>query len=71
MALRIRKNGDIFCAALTKKEDGDQYVHDGISYILTVKKRLIVTRPEPFHTELGGQWWWKGEVPKGVEIEDW
>ena len=71
MALRIRDNGDIFCAALTEEEFGDNYIHDGLSYILTVQKRFIVTMPEPYHTESGGQWWWKDDVPEGVEIEVW
>jgi hypothetical protein len=28
MALRIRKDGRIFCAALRQEEDGDTYIDD-------------------------------------------
>ena len=76
MALRIREDGTILCAAMHPAEPGDTYLHDGISYRLTVDYRAIVT--EPMHSAEGrgghaahGQWWWSSEVPVDVVIEDW
>ena len=72
MALRIRKNGDIFCAALHDPENGDTYIPDNISEILsgaTGEKPLIITDPEPNHSK-HGQWWWVGQYEsKGVSNE--
>lgn len=75
MALRIRKDGRILCAALHSEEEGDTYLHDGISYILTVELKSIVT--EPWISNLGrgghsvhGEWWWKHEVPNDAIIEN-
>lgn len=64
MALRIRKNGDILCAALHKAEEGDTYIPDNISEILsgaTGEKPVILTDPEPLHST-HGRWWWAGCV---------
>jgi len=62
MALRIRKNGDILCAALHKEEKGDTYIPDNISEILsgaTGLNPVITTDPEPKHST-HGRWWWIG-----------
>lgn len=66
MALRIRKNGDVLCAALHPEEDGDIYIHDGISAVLTgctsrlsLEEAVLVTDPEPIHS-IHGKWWWVG-----------
>ncbi len=74
MALRIRSDGRILCAAMHPPESRDTYLHDGISYRLTVSLGVIVT--EPMHSELGrggharhGEWWWANEVPPDVVIE--
>lgn len=69
MALRIRTNGDIFCAALNKEENGDIYINDDLHYLFTVVKKIIVTQAEPAHSRSGGQWWFKYEVPEGIKIE--
>lgn len=74
MALRIRKDGRILCAAMHPAEEGDTYIHDGISYILTVEERVIVTEPMDSDGGRGGhrkhgEWWWAGNVPKNVQIE--
>ena len=63
MALRVRKNGDILCAALHDEEDGDTYIPDNISEILTGctgEEPLIITDPEPLHST-HGRWWWTGQ----------
>jgi hypothetical protein len=63
MALRIRKNGCIFCAALHGAENGDTYVPDNISEVLTGctgEKPLIISDPEPIHST-HGRWWWANQ----------
>lgn len=70
MALRVRKNGCILCAALNEEEEGDLYIDDDDHYKLTVEMKIIVTEPEPIHTENGGIWWWKNQVPEGVIIDE-
>ena len=74
MSLRIREDGRILCAAMHPEEDGDTYLHDGISYRLTVELRAIVT--EPMRSDEGrgghdahGEWWWRNEVPSDVVLE--
>lgn len=74
MALRIRQDGRILCAAMHPEEPGDTYLHDGISYRLTVELRAVVT--EPMTNDLGrgghaahGQWWWANDVPADVVLE--
>lgn len=68
MALRIRLDGRILCAALNEAEDGDVYIHDGIHYQLSVEEKVLVTTENEYHMANGGEWWWKGREPKGVLI---
>lgn len=75
MSLRIRSDGRIVCAGMSLAEPGDTYLHDGISYKLTVELKAIVT--EPMFSELGrcghsrhGEWWWADEVPPDVVLEE-
>lgn len=68
MALRIRKDGRILCAAIHKEEPGDTYLDDGIHYTLSVERKLLLTEPMEKHKE-HGQWWWVGNVPDNVEVE--
>ena len=70
MALRIRKDGKVLCAALNGPEDGDTYLHDGIHYNLSVVEKVLVTTENEHHMKNGGQWWWKGQQPKSVIIEE-
>lgn len=77
MALRIREDGTILCAAMHPAQDGDTYLHDGISYKLTVDTRAIVTEPmtaDPSNPGRGGhgthgKWWWRDAVPDDVVLE--
>jgi hypothetical protein len=75
VSLRIRADGVIVCAAMHPELPGDTYLHDGISYRLTVDHRVIVTEPWecPGRGRGGhkvhGLWWWLGEEPADVEIE--
>ncbi len=69
MAVRIRKDGRIFCAALNKEEDGDIYINDSIHYHLSVEAKVLVTTENDYHVKNGGEWWWKGQEPKDVIID--
>ena len=69
MGARIRKNGRIFCAALTEAKEGDIYISDGLLYYLSVEKEILVTTENDYHMSHGGEWWWKGEEPSNVLID--
>ena len=56
MALRIRKNGNIFCAALSKPKEGDVYINCGIHYMSSQIRKSIITQPMPLHKINGGKW---------------
>jgi hypothetical protein len=68
MALRIRKDGRILCAAMHPAEPGDTYIHDGLHYTLSVVEKVLVTEPIEKH-RLRSEWWWAGSVPAGVVID--
>ena len=68
MALRIRKNGQILCAALSEPELGDTYIDDNLHYEMSQTHKVIVAEPMSKHKETG-LWWWSGNVPVGVTIE--
>lgn len=69
MSLRIRRNGKILCTAMHKEESGDIYIDDGLHYILSVEKRIIVTEEWERHS-ISGEWWWKWNAPKNVKIDE-
>lgn len=69
MAVRVRKNGKIFCAALNKEEPGDCYLNDGVLYYLSVEMKVLVTTENDIHMATGGEWWWKWQAPKDVVID--
>lgn len=69
MALRIRKNGKILCAAMHPELVGDTYIDDGLHYIMSVERKVLVTQPHEFHHHRG-EWWWKGNVPAHITIDD-
>lgn len=68
MALRIRKDGRIICAALRPAEPGDTYIDDTLHHQLCAVHRVIVSEPIEKHLE-NPEWWWRGAVPAGVEID--
>ena len=41
MALIIRKDGRILCAAIHHEEIGDTYIDDGLHYEMSVVKKII------------------------------
>ena len=55
MALRIRKTGEIVCAAYTKAEEGDTYLDDEIHYKLSVLTKAIVASE---NHKLDNLWYW-------------
>lgn len=68
MALRIRANGRILCAALHPPDIGDTYIPDGLAYQLSAIDKVLVTEAMPAH-EARGEWWWAGNVPVGITID--
>lgn len=75
MALRIRKDGRILCAATHAQEKDDVYLNDDIHYSLSVELKQLVT--EPMESILGrgghikhGEWWWRNQVPPDVVIDE-
>ena len=76
MAVRIRKDGRILCAAYHEKQEGDIYIDDGLHYYLAVEKRILVSEPMRLKGGRGGhkkhgEWWWINEIPEDVTIEEW
>ena len=69
MAVRIRKNGRIFCAALRSAEEGDTYINDELHYRLSVLEKVLVSEAWNQHKE-SAEWWWKGNIPEGIVIAD-
>lgn len=73
MAVRIRRTGEILCAAQHPAADGDIYIDDGEHYHLTVELKVLVT--ELMHLPNGGghashgQWRWINAIPSGIEID--
>lgn len=75
MAVRVRKDGRIVCAAShVLRVDDRAYIDDGLHYKLSVELGVLVS--EPMETALGrgghkehGEWWWADEVPDDVFIE--
>ena len=49
MALRIRKDGRILCAAMHPEEEGDTYITDGLHYQMSVENKVIGTEPMEKH----------------------
>lgn len=68
MALRVRRDGRILCAAMHPAEDGDTYIDDGLHYRMSVDHKVIGAESHERHS-ITGQWWWVGNIPDGVEID--
>jgi hypothetical protein len=74
MAVRIRKDGRILCAAMHPPEPGDIYLPDGLHDRLSAELAAFVT--EPMHCDGGrgghahhGEWWWRDRIPADVEAD--
>jgi len=70
MAVRIRENGKIFCAALSGEEDGDCYIDDVLHHLLSGKRKVLITTNNDVHMKTGGEWWWKRQEPCDVVIDE-
>ena len=72
MAIRIRKDGRMLCAAMFPEEPGDTYLHDGIHGLLSGSDgEISVIGSEPMERhKVTGRWYWLGNVPEGVMIDD-
>lgn len=70
MAIRVRQDGTMLCAAMHPEMPGDTYVDDTLHYAMSVEHRVLVTEPHEKH-RLRGEWWWRNSVPDDVEVEDW
>ena len=68
MAVRIRKDGSIVCAAMFGEEPGDTYIDDGLHYHLSVEQKVLVAEAHEHHQKTG-RWWWAGNVPDEVTID--
>lgn len=66
MALRVRDDGTMWCAALTSWQAGDTYIDDGLHYHLSVEQGVIVALPMPQHKD-HPQWWWAGSAPPDAD----
>ena len=69
MAIRMRENGRMFCAASHPEEKNDLYIDDALHYELSVEKRILVTEPYEKHIK-NGEWWWKNNISKDIEIDE-
>lgn len=74
MAVRIRKDGTILCAAMHEARDSDAYIDDGLHYLLSIEAKVLVTDDNhlkrPDGTRGHGQWWWNNRVPKNITISE-
>ena len=48
---------------------GDTYIDDSLHYQMSAVHKVLVTESHEKHKDRG-EWWWAGNVPEGVEIED-
>lgn len=77
IAIRIREDGRIFCAAMSGPLPGDRYVDDRGHYLLSVELGILVTEPmtaDPENPGRGGhsahgEWFWFDQVPLDAVIE--
>ena len=67
MAIRVRKDGTMWCAAHTAEQSGDTYIDDGLHYQMSVVHGAIVALPMPAHLD-NPQWWWADNAPEGCDI---
>lgn len=67
MAIRVRCDGTMWSAALTKEQEGDTYIDDSLHYQMAIEHGVICTYPEPRHSDRGGQWFWSNQAPDGCD----
>lgn len=63
MAVRVRADGSIVCAAMHEGRPDDRaYLDDGLHYRLSVDLGVLVSESMEKH-QLDGLWWWYDQVP--------
>lgn len=70
MAIRVRVDGTMWCAALTDEEPGDTYIDDTLHYEMSAIHGVLVSYPMPRHLD-HPQWWWRNSSPEGVDKREW
>lgn len=55
MAIRMRANGELICAAVSTPEEGDSYIDDRLHYQLSVISRAILADADH---KSNGLWHW-------------
>lgn len=68
MAVRIRLDGRVLCAAMFPAEQGDIYLDDGVHYYLSVIAKVLVTEPHEQHS-IHGHWWFVNAIPPEAKID--
>lgn len=68
MAVRIRADNRVLCAAMHPAEEGDIYVNDAIHYFLACEAKVLVTEPHEQHIKRG-EWWWVNATPMDTVID--
>lgn len=82
MAVRVRADGRILCAAMHPAEPGDDYIPDNVSEKLSgatgILPPVLVTEEWELPPGVGrgghsvhGEWWWRDAVPDDAVIVDW
>lgn len=69
MAVRVRKNGRVLCAAMHTAEEGDIYIDDTLHYLLSVEAKVLVTTPHEQHKK-DGQWYWATQIPSNIVVDN-
>lgn len=67
MAIRVREDGRMFCAALSEPMDGDTYIDDALHYDMAVTHGVIVALPMPEHIK-NCEWWWVSAAPSNANF---
>lgn len=67
MAIRVRRDGTMWCAALTDPMSGDTYIDDALHYEMSVIHGVIVAYPMPRHIE-EPQWFWTAAAPQDASF---
>lgn len=66
MAIRIRTDGSMVCAAKHPELPGDRYVDDALHQRLSADFGVLVSEPHERHQH-DGLWWWFDQVPTDRE----
>ncbi len=65
MAIRLREDGTLVCAALRPEMPSDLYIDDNLHHFLTSAKLICTDERHKEHAE----WWWTHEIPEGVVVK--